>query len=150
MKLFTSRYANKDLAARTDLVKVGISIGAPRFKLGYEVNARVRALMPDSYMVTAVKNGRMTRERYEEAYANILNGIDLEFLSLHLEQISRDHGNRDLVLLCFEDLRKPGAWCHRTMAARWLEEHGMGKVEELEEVARDDAESNALHALTGE
>ncbi len=31
-------------------------------------------------------------------------------------------GYGDLVLLCFEDLAKPGVWCHRTVLAGWISE----------------------------
>jgi len=37
-----------------------------------------------------------------------------------------------LVLLCWEDIRKPGEWCHRTMFAEWWAEHSGQGVLELE------------------
>ena len=36
-----------------------------------------------------------------------------------------------LVLCCFEDLSKPGKWCHRTTLAAWLEERTGLEVPEL-------------------
>jgi len=47
-----------------------------------------------------------------------------------LHEISSRHGDRDVVLLCFEDVRKPGEWCHRQLIADWLNEHG-SEVREL-------------------
>ena len=36
-------------------------------------------------------------------------------------------GSNDLdapvVLLCFDRLDKPGEWCHRSMAVKWLSKH---------------------------
>jgi hypothetical protein len=40
-------------------------------------------------------------------------------------------GYGDLVLCCHEDLAKPGAWCHRTILATWLEEKLGEPVEEV-------------------
>ncbi len=37
------------------------------------------------------------------------------------------------MLLCFEDLRQPGVWCHRQIVAAWIEEHLGIKVPELPE-----------------
>jgi uncharacterized protein YeaO (DUF488 family) len=28
-----------------------------------------------------------------------------------------------LVLLCFEDLSRPDAWCHRSLLAEWISQH---------------------------
>jgi len=28
-----------------------------------------------------------------------------------------------LVLLCFEDLSRPGVWCHRSLLAEWISQH---------------------------
>jgi len=36
----------------------------------------------------------------------------------------------DLVLLCFEDVRLPGDWCH-TLVVEWWEHHTREAVEEL-------------------
>jgi hypothetical protein len=36
--------------------------------------------------------------------------------------IAAAHGGERLVFLCFEDVHKPGEWCHRTMIATWFED----------------------------
>lgn len=146
MKLFTSRYACPDLAARPDLVKVSISIGAPRFPLGYNIDFTMTHLMPTAAMVKRVHQGRLSEDDYRRAYIDRLEIAGLA-------AIQRDFGTiysempGDLVLLCFEDLRKPGAWCHRTMAARWLESRGMGKIEELEEVSQSEKQLQSFAIL---
>ena len=52
-----------------------------------------------------------------------------------LHDISSGHGDRDIVLLCFEDVRKSGEWCHRQLIADWLNEHGTN-AQEPKEVER--------------
>ena len=39
---------------------------------------------------------------------------------------------KDLVLLCYEDLRKPGEWCHRQVFAEWWEKKTGVRIQELE------------------
>jgi hypothetical protein len=38
---------------------------------------------------------------------------------------------QELVLLCFEDVRDPEDWCHRTMLAEWLKENIGWEIKEL-------------------
>lgn len=42
-----------------------------------------------------------------------------------LLRLSAKYPGERLVLLCWEDLRKPDLWCHRTMLAEWLEARGL-------------------------
>jgi hypothetical protein len=44
-RVWTSRYGNKLLAQRTSLAKVGITLGEPKFPLGYE-KQQLRELAP--------------------------------------------------------------------------------------------------------
>jgi hypothetical protein len=44
---------------------------------------------------------------------------------------AKGHDAKGVVLLCFEDLSKPGEWCHRRAFATWWEEQTGEKVEEL-------------------
>jgi hypothetical protein len=46
-----------------------------------------------------------------------------------LQELRKGYG--DLVLLCHEDLTKPGAWCHRTILARWITDQLGESVEEV-------------------
>jgi hypothetical protein len=119
------RYANR--AIRTSgLIPVGISLGTPRFRLDYRVEARVRDLAPDRSWFNAAK------EEFEELYRPKLDRFGTAHIRRLLEGIHFAHGSRGLVLLCFEDLRKPGASCHRRdFAAWWLEQIGQ-EIPELE------------------
>jgi hypothetical protein len=42
------------------------------------------------------------------------------------------------VCLCFEDLTKPGLWCHRQIFARWWTEETGEAVPELEPDVRQE------------
>jgi hypothetical protein len=37
-----------------------------------------------------------------------------------LAELREAYAPLSLVLLCFEDLAKPGAWCHRTLLGEWI------------------------------
>lgn len=143
MRIFTSRYANPDLVNRPDLVKVRISIGGPRFKLGYNIDYTMPHLMPSGGMVKRVHLGLFSEDDYRRAYIDRLEIVGLAAIQRDFATIYGEQPG-DIVLLCFEDLRRSGAWCHRTMAARWLETHGMGKVEELEEVSQAEKQLRAF------
>ena len=41
--------------------------------------------------------------------------------------------DKKLVLLCFEDIRKPENWCHRTLFAEWWLAHTGEVIEEMPE-----------------
>ena len=121
MAVFTSRYSNPALAGG-ERRAVRISMGTPRFRLGYRLDADIPELMPfglrgrafDSFMAGYV-------ERLEKAGAARIGAI--------LERMQQ--GGRDAVLLCYEDIRKPGAWCHRTMFADWWRERTGETIAEL-------------------
>lgn len=48
-----------------------------------------------------------------------------------LAELGRAYPGQTLVLMCFDDLSKPGAWCHRTMFAEWYYEKTGVSVPEL-------------------
>ena len=50
-----------------------------------------------------------------------------------LTEVADLAGNDQLVLCCFEDLRTPGAWCHRRIFATWWEQATGEPVLELSE-----------------
>ena len=122
MQIYTSRYHNKTVASG-DFTPVGISQGNARF-LKY-TPVYLRALAPTRAMI------KMTdKVAYQEAYVKILDDLGIENVQKMLADIS---DGKPIVLLCFEDLRKPELWCHRTMFAEWYEQQTGQKVEELQE-----------------
>lgn len=81
---------------------------------------------------------RMPIEPYRERYLNKLNTIGVDQLKDEALRISVAAGQDRLVLLCFEALYKPDAWCHRSMFGKWWEEQTGQKVEELGRVDSQD------------
>jgi len=121
MRIFTSRYQNKALAQREDLVKVGISIGHPRWPLGYKVEY-IDFLCPRYWMLRGVKDGILTHDAFRVAYLDQLEKVGFEAVRQAIGSISERNGGRDVVLLCYEDLDKPDAYCHRRYLGEWIAE----------------------------
>ena len=72
------------------------------------------------------------REEFTAAYFEKLDRIGVKAAMERLEEISQTHGGRDLAVLCYEDLRKPGEWCHRKVFAEWWLRESGEVIEELE------------------
>ena len=132
-QLYTARYANPMLGddltiygKRAGMVR--ITLGPPRFKLPYRVVGDLRGLAPkseflrDPLPVFRVKY-RTTLEQRGGA----------RYFARRLEGIATAAGVDALVLLCFEDLRKPGLWCHRRLFAEWWRQQTAMIVPELPE-----------------
>lgn len=127
MEIKTSRYANKELS-NSKYYAVGISVGLPKFKLGYEVREQCYALAPRYDML------KLGYEQYRTEYFKKLDKMGTDKVIRIVQQLERhayDEG-KQLVLLCFEDIRKPGEWCHRTLFAEWWLKHTGEVIEELE------------------
>ena len=92
-------------------VPVGVSRGVPRGKSGYQ---RMRELEPGPWF------NSVAPEQYLTRYRKILDGLD--------PGIIRDQllGYGDVpVMLCWEaahDCHVGSKWCHRHLAAQWLED----------------------------
>jgi len=124
MRIFTSRFANKGLRDRPDLVKVAIAVGTPRWSVGYGW-VRCRCLAPFGLR-------KLHGAEFQKAYFAKLDALGLDRIKTELEEISKAHGGKDLVLLCYENLSKPGLWCHRSMFADWWWKQTGQPVFELE------------------
>lgn len=126
MAIWISRYSNKELL-NGNYFPVGISIGRPRFKLGYTLREQCYSLAPKRYMLN------MDIENFKKAYYEKLEGIGTDQIIgivNNLDERARSEG-KELVLLCFEDVRVVGEWCHRTIFAQWWAEKTGGTIEEL-------------------
>ena len=126
-RLYTSRYANTTLAAYP-AAKVRITLGHPRFRLSYELAGKIPELAPTREMF-----GK-TEAEFAAAYTALLverGGVD--HLTERFASIAAETGSDDLVLLCFEDLRTPGLFCHRRVFAEWWEQQTGRTVPELPE-----------------
>lgn len=128
MAIKTSRYGNKRLR-EPGCYPVGISIGAPKFKLGYDLREQCYTLAPKGTML------HLDYDPYKEAYFNKLDALGAQKvinIVRRLESRAAQEG-KTLVLLCFEDIRKPGEWCHRTLFAEWWKNQTGEEIEELED-----------------
>lgn len=126
MAIWTSRYSNKELS-NGNYYLVGISIGKPRFQLGYELSEQCYSLAPKGCMLN------MDIERFKQAYYEKLESIGIKKIVnmvTRLDERAKSEG-KELVLLCFEDVRVEGDWCHRTIFAEWWAENAGEVIEEL-------------------
>lgn len=123
MKLYTSRYQEKSLAGREDLVKVRTTVGTPRFALGY----------PMEFCGLIAPYGAFGKPNWQELYWARLNDKGVTAIREALETISERHDGRDLVLLCYEDVLKDGDdVCHRRHFAAFWELNTGEVVRELD------------------
>jgi hypothetical protein len=101
--------------------RVGISRGVPRKTTkGYY---RIRVLEPGPWFKS------VTPEKYLELYGQILSKLDPQEVADALF-----HCGENPVMLCYEspaDVRAGTKWCHRHLAAKWLEDTLGIKVEEV-------------------
>lgn len=141
MAIYTARYGNKTLREE-GYYPVGISIGTPKFPLGYELREQCYALAPKGYML------KMEYEPYCEAYFKKLEDIGVDKIIGIVQRLDRKAQDEDksLVLLCFEDIRKPEQWCHRTLFADWWQRKTGEIITELEEAEPTKAPKKAAEA----
>jgi hypothetical protein len=122
MKLYTARFANRALVEHP-AAKVGISLGVPKWPLPYHLH-HLPELAPAGWML------HLEEAAFAIAYGRKLDRLGVGRIQTALEEVATDAG---AVLLCWEDLTKPGLWCHRRSLAAWLEQQGH-PIPELEDV----------------
>ena len=120
MKLYTSRWQNKELAD-LNCQPVGISRGIPRFKTGYRYRL-LRDLAPDDATWRRLNDPNAFRD----SYIRQLEQMGADAILARLEEVSE---GLPVVTLCYE--RVPEQACHRRFLAGWLEETTGVTVPEL-------------------
>lgn len=123
--IYTSRYSNPELKTG-NYTAVRISVGSPRWKVGYDISGAISELMPKGIF------GKFeTKEAFEVEYRKRLDCIGPEYIRKLLSAYERL--GKDVVLLCYEDVRKSGDddWCHRTIFADWWREKTGEVIPEL-------------------
>ena len=132
MKILTARYYNRNLRGvdekeKTDdsLIPIATSRSTPRFHMQYTPAAKLSMLAPPKTF------DDLDPDEFEDRYRAMLDRIGIEAVMDPIEALCR-HRKGVPVLLCFEDIRLPGKWCHRTILGSWLRENGH-EVEELPE-----------------
>lgn len=122
MELFTARYAEY---SPTHGVAVRTSVGVPKDWRHGRLE-HVRRLTP--YGLLHVSD----RAEFTRLYIARLERVGADAIYARLEGISDAHDCRPLVLCCFEDVRRPGVWCHRTILGAWLRDRLGIAVPELD------------------
>lgn len=111
--IYTSRFSNPELRSGK-YTAVRISLGTPKWPLGYNLDAELPDLMPFGLL-----NKFDTYEDFKPAYFARLNQKGVQRILTQLQRLERQTG-KDVVLLCYEDIRKgPEDWCHRRAFAEW-------------------------------
>lgn len=132
LKLYTSRYGNRQIAS-TSLVAVRTSLGIPKWPLGFTIQGYCQEITPDGYMLKLENYAT-----YKMAYVKKLEAKGVAQIRRTLEKIAADAKGDALVLLCYENISKPGEWCHRRMFAEWWEAQTGEVVAELSEPPPDE------------
>jgi len=127
MNLATSRYQAADLIRASGRAAVGITRGNPRWPLPYPLVTNLRQLAPTGDMLHMED-----RFMFEEVYHDRLEHLGAGGVRKLLEGVAKQANNERLCLLCYEDLTKPGLWCHRRLFANWWLENTGEVVPELE------------------
>jgi hypothetical protein len=127
--LFTSRFGAKRLILASGAAPIRISLGYPRWPLGYTLAGACPLLAPFGAML------KMDQELYTRVYRDRLDRLGVATIAAALQELSDQNEGRGLVLLCFENLAKPGQWCHRRLFAAWFEAQTGLPVPELAEAA---------------
>ena len=126
MKLYVSRYGNPTLRSGK-YTAVRISLGIPKWNIGYKLNGELKDLMPFGLL-----NKFEEYEPFRDEYFKRLDRIGVERINLELEAFL-SYG-KDVVLLCYEDVRKgPSDWCHRTASSEWMKERTGLVIPELKD-----------------
>lgn len=121
--IYTSRYANPELIGNK-YYTVAISSGLPKFPLKYLIDAQERLFAPDHWM------WNKSREDFGRLYKEKISRYGKSFVRDKINGLVKAAGERDVVLLCFEDVRVSDQYCHRTNLAEWLNEKlGMSVTE---------------------
>lgn len=120
--IYTSRFSNPELKSGK-YTAVRISLGSPRWKIGYEIAGVIRDLMPVGLF--KIENV----EDFTPLYFARLEQAGVDKIRSQINHFERM--GKPVVLLCFEDVRKPDWWCHRRVFADWWLEKTGDVIEEL-------------------
>jgi hypothetical protein len=143
MELYTSRYQNPAIPT-CGYAPVGVTLGFPRF-IRYKLVANRRELAPDRSIFGIEDQEIFTqlmRERLDRLGDRAMDILESVYAKAGRERY------RGLVLLCYEDLRKPDMWCHRQIVAQWLQERYGIVVPELAEPPTPDKIARSPKART--
>ena len=121
--IYTSRYQNPELATGHYTV-VGVTRGAPKFPLKYPLAGNIMEIAPPGYLFN-----EYDRARFTPRYFQNMDRQGAQKIAHILAQYEKQ--GEDVVLCCYEDVRKPNEWCHRLVFAEWWESRTGEKIPEL-------------------
>jgi hypothetical protein len=124
MQLYTARY--QEFQPEWG-IPVRSTIGAPRFHLRYDLAGWWRGVSPEREWLKGVPYVDFRR-----LYRHKLHKQGIDRLMQTAEGFvpeDQDPTHARLVVLCYEDIRKPQEWCHRELMAEWFEEKGVPVIE---------------------
>ena len=125
--VYTSRYSNPELRSG-NYTAVRISVGAPRWKVGYDIAGVIRDLTPGE--LRRIEN----IDEFRPLYYAQLDKIGVDRIREQIQYY--ESFGKPVVLLCFEDIRKGSYnWCHRNVFASWW----FSKTGELISELKDDS-----------
>lgn len=123
MLIATSRYHARDLILASGLAPVRVTVGAPKFPLGFDLAGASSMLAPHGAF------GRdLDDQEFAAVYRQRLDRFGVDAIRSQLQTLAGDAPG--VVLLCFEDVHA-GQSCHRRVFARWWEERTGEEVPEL-------------------
>ena len=136
----TARYLNPIINNR-QFIPLRISLGAPKFSLPYSIAANFNVIAPTREILQIDD-----KDAYKREYRRYLETIGVDAIRNALRPFLQ--ADKETLLLCFEDLRDPGQWCHRRFFAEWWKEKTKERVPELEELAPERAAKNETRQMT--
>jgi len=125
MAIYTSRYSNPELR-NGEYVTVRISLGKPKWELGYMLHCEISVLMPFGLL-----GEDMSESEFRQKYYSRLEKTGVARIAEGFRIIQSKYPNRDIVLLCYEDIRKEENWCHRSVFADWWHDKTGELIDEL-------------------
>ncbi len=124
--IYTARYANRTLLDPRYVI-VRISRGTPHWMPPEVIWSAIPSLAPE-WRLHGLPVGK-----FEVAYREQMDAVGAPAIVRALELLTDFAGNHDVALCCFEDIRKPGQFCHRRMFADWFAEQTGAVIAELHE-----------------
>lgn len=111
----TSYYQNRKLDPKKHLI-VQTSIGDPRW--GARPEWETEHITPTPEVLATADQGETI---YTRAYLKQLDAIGVEKIRAELQELETEakKDGREVLLCCFECLKKPGQFCHRRIFAWW-------------------------------
>lgn len=119
MKIYTSYFAMSNKIPK-DLCQISICLNTPTWFNGKEYDKlapKWEFFKPWKYETYGKEDLYHNNDYYISEYESLVTG------DLYIEEVIRDlkrlSSGKDVVLMCYE---KPGDFCHRFLAAKWIEE----------------------------